>query len=140
MAIKATQKTEYSRMIAEASQLRAYLSDVLAAMNAGPVSPTVLRDLILRLNAIKSAKTIEQIQGVASYAEVIEGEGYDIVSEYAAAIAAVDALLAAIVAEPQTHEGYVLHETWSTSGVSFAPYTCSPNLKDAMAAVIAAVE
>lgn len=119
MAFRAIKSDTYSFILSRATQLKKLAIDSNSAMLAGPVSASVIRQLLdLFIQGKNELETAGSVPGLADYAKAQEGDvDYDVVVEFNAMISACDGIINWIVANVPVSNSYVQTEQWTSSGV-----------------------
>jgi hypothetical protein len=140
---RATLRTVYASVTSRSAQLKKQCQDASTQMAAGNVSGNLVRQILDGCITAKAEfAAAAQVQGLAEYAQAQEGDpNYDVVAAFTDMSAAIDTILTTIIALIPTSGGYVLMETWTTSGVTTRIVTPaqSANLRTALDAFVATV-
>lgn len=145
MSFRATKANAYDEAKSTAASVKRLCTDTKAAALAGPISANVIRQLLDKLISAKAKfAEITAIPGIAAYAEAQEGDSaYDVSAEFTAMTSEVDGILNWVIANiPTGTGGFVLTETWSTSGVSVRTFSTAQTagLRTELDALIATID
>lgn len=140
MAFRTTKSTAYRQSLDTCTQLKKYCQDVRALMAAGPISGNLaveLHERLIRDRAVLNA--VAGVPGIAAYAQAQEGDGtYNVATEFAAVVAAIEAVRDWLVANVNTTSWV----TFSTSGVATKTFSsaATAGARTQLDALIAAIE
>ena len=118
MAFPAKLNAAYDRFTGLAARMNDGAAQASATMAAGTVSASYLLGVLDQIRAIRGELvTLAATPGIAAHARRQSGAGVDIAAEYAAMVAAVDDVVAWIVANfPKDGDGWLLIQQFEAGG------------------------
>lgn len=141
---RATKPNAYLIARTTAAELKTLCQQTRDAAAAGPISGSVVRQLLDRLIAGKATfASVAAVPGIATYAEAQEGDPtYDVAAEFNAMTAAIDDAITWILAAVPVSGGFVLMEQWTAGGVSVRTFSTAQTagLRAELDALIATID
>ena len=126
-----------------AAAIKSYCTQVRAAMAVGDVSASVPIDLYIRLRADRAAlAAAAAVPGIVQYArDQKNNQGLDVVAEFSAMTAAIDAVTTQITTVFPVSGGFLLREQWSASGTTERAFSsaATANLRTLLDTLIATI-